>query len=319
MKEQQAGNLLPNVVISLVAGALSCIVILMLTHGPSLRDMPPADSGKADLAGGSVTDSGRSPPDPGLSVPAPSADVATVAELREALQTAVEERAQLSATVVRLNRQLLELEERVTSLSEQGVSFEDVSGGVVHADAAVMPTEDSASQAGFRNDPSERQFEDLLAAGLDEQSARDLQRRNDQYQLSRLELLDQAAREGWDGSDRLRDSLDDLQQSRPDLREELGDSLYDQYLYETGDANRIAIDSVISGSAAAQAGLQAGDLIISYSGERTFAVRDLQQATRSGSRSESVQLVFERDGQTLTTDMLRGPLGVTLRPTRQQP
>ena len=244
---------------------------------------------------------------------------ADMLELQVALKAAGEERAQLSATLLTLNRQLTELERRVSDMDEQSDSSELAASDEIAAHVQEMSTEDGSGRAGFRSDPSERQFEGLLAAGLDEQTARDLQNRNDQFQLSRLELFDQAAREGWEDSDQLSESLEELEKSRPDLRAELGDSLYDQYLYEAGNFNRIAIDSVITGSAASQAGLQAGDFIISYAGERTFGVQDLQEATRSGSRGESVQLVFERDGQTLTTDMLRGPMGVTLRPSRQQP
>lgn len=322
MKERQAGNLLPNVVISIVAGALSCIAILMLTHGPGLREgIPPssatAESGLPDAAAGS-----RPPSTVNGSAGTVQDGAATAAdmlELQVALEAATEERAQLSATLLTLNRQLTELERRVSDMDEQSDSSELAMSEDISAHVQEMSTEDGSGQAGFRSDPSERQLEGLLAAGLDEQTARDLQNRNDQFQLSRLELFDQAAREGWEDSDQLSESLEELEKSRPDLRAELGDSLYDQYLYEAGNFNRIAIDSVITGSAASQAGLQAGDFIISYAGERTFGVQDLQEATRSGSRGESVQLVFERDGQTLTTDMLRGPMGVTLRPSRQQP
>ncbi len=313
---------MPNVVISIVAGALSCIVILMLTHGPGLQErLPPssatAESGLPDAAAGSRPSSTVNGSD--ASVLDGTATVADMRELQLALDAATEERAQLSATLLTLNRQLIELERRVSDSDEQNGPAELATSDAISAHVQEMSAEDESARAGFRSDPSDRQFEGLLAAGLDEQTARDLQSRNDQFQLSRLELFDQAAREGWEDSDQLSERLEELEKSRPDLRAELGDSLYDQYLYEAGNFNRIAIDSVITGSAASQAGLQAGDFIISYAGERTFGVQDLQQATRSGSRGESVQLVFERDGQTLSTDMLRGPMGVTLRPSRQEP
>lgn len=322
MKERQTGNLLPNVVISIVAGALSCIAILMLTHGPGLRErIPPssatAASGLPDAATGSTSSSTVNANAGAIEDGAATA--ADMLQLQVALDAATEERAQLSSTLLTLNRQLTELERRVSDMDEQNDSSELAASDDISAHVQEMSSEDESGRAGFRPDPSERQFEGLLAAGLDEQTARDLQSRNDQFQLSRLELFDQAAREGWEDSDQLSESLEELEKSRPDLRAELGDSLYDQYLYEAGNFNRIAIDSVITGSAASQAGLQAGDFIISYAGERTFGVQDLQEATRSGSRGESVQLVFERDGQTLSTDMLRGPMGVTLRPSRQEP
>lgn len=313
MKEHQTGNLLPNVVVSLLAGALSCVLILMLTHGPGLRERLPSGA-ETDDAAPSAEHAGAAsrhdPPAGGSSASSTEAGVLapSLLELQSQLTAAAEERAQLAATLVSLNRQVADLEEQLASRDSQAA-----------ADEAHATMDEPLSDGGFRQDRSERQYESLLAAGLDEQTASELQRRNDQFQLSRLELFDQAAREGWDDSDQLNERLEALQESRLDLRAELGDAAYDQYLYESGSSNRIAIDSVISGSAASQAGLQAGDMIISYAGERTFAVQDLQQATRAGSRGESVQLVFERSGQSLATDILRGPLGVTLRPLRQSP
>ncbi len=319
MKELQAGNLLPNVAISLVAGALGCMAVLMVAHGLGMQVIPaPAPASMSAGQGASVA-SGAAANQPGIIADSSVADPAgadpTVLQLRQALKTATDERAQLSATVVTLNRQLLEIEARVTALSEQ----DEVRVDAVDSEDTGAEDDAPVDALSARLSPSEQQFQGLVAAGLDEQSARDLQSRLDRYQLARLELFDQAAREGWEDSGQLRDSLEELELNRPDLREELGDSLYDQYLYEAGDSNRIAIDSVIAGSAASEAGLQRGDLIISYGDARTFSVGDLQEATRSGSRGESVQVVFEREGQTLTTDMLRGPLGVTLRSTRQQP
>lgn len=315
MKERQAGNLLPNIMVSLAAGALSCVLILMVTHGPGLGEQwrGVTDAGEDDLSqsqGGADALQGSA---------ASGAGVEDVPEVQAALTSAAEERAQLAATLVTLNRQVIELEKRMSALSLQLAASEQAAADSTTSDTDLVPAEDSLPDTDKRSSPSERQYQGLLAVGLDEQTARDLQTRNDQYQLSRLELFDQAAREGWDNGEQLSDGLEALEQGRPDLREELGETLYDQYLYESGSANRVAIDSVIPGSSASQAGLLAGDTIISYADERAFDVQDLQQATRSGSRGESVQIVFERDGQTLTAEIIRGPMGVTLRPTREQP
>ena len=107
--------------------------------------------------------------------------------------------------------------------------------------------------------------------------------------------------------------LSELNASRVNLRDELGEDAYERFLYESGDPNRVGIRSIISGSAADIAGLQVGDSITSYNNQRIFRVRELQQATREGLRGEYVQVLFERDGQFLSTEIQRGPLGVTLQ------
>ena len=158
----------------------------------------------------------------------------------------------------------------------------------------------------------QERVESLIAAGVDEQTAANIQARRDQQQLARLELIDQAAREGWSDSDQLQQRLSELNAERVDLRDELGDDAYDRYLYESGDANRVSIASIINGSAADTAGLEVDDSIISYDNQRIFRVRELQEATRSGTKGEYVQVFFDRNGQYLSTNIPRGPLGVTL-------
>ena len=128
------------------------------------------------------------------------------------------------------------------------------------------------------------------------------------------------SREGWrEDRERFADSLETLEEQRPDLREELGDAAYDRYLYEQGGGNRVGVASVMSGSVAERAGLQSGDVIVSYAGERVFRLRDLQSATRAGSYGEPVQLSVRRDGEVVAVEVVRGPLGVSLSPTRREP
>lgn len=322
MKDDEAGNRMKQVLVSIGAGALGCALVLLMAGLLPVSDEPgKSDTAVKSVVTGSALDAGDQQ---GNREPATSAQDDEFAErlkgLRAALDVAAEERAQLASSQLTLNRRTNELEKQLSELNDLTIR---PGGSPEIAELAAPPSmpvdEPEAVGSLGRMDRVERQYEDLLAAGLDEQSARDFQSRTDQYQLSRLELFDQAAREGWDASGELGDRLRALDDSQPDLREELGDSAYDRYLYESGSSNRISIDSVITGSAAELAGLQVGDMITGYAGEPIFQVQDLQQATRAGSRGESVQLVFERDGQILSSDILRGPLGVTLRPTREQP
>lgn len=172
---------------------------------------------------------------------------------------------------------------------------------------------------GFGQPDSEEQYDSLVAAGVDPSVAAEIKQRSDQWSLQRLELIDQASREGWRRSDEFDERLDELREERPDVRSELGDSDYDQYLYVSGESNRVQIANIIDGSAAQLAGMETGDLLRSYANERVFSSRELQQATREGSRGELVPVIVERDGQFVNLELARGPMGVTLSGLRVEP
>ncbi len=159
----------------------------------------------------------------------------------------------------------------------------------------------------------------LIRAGVSPELANTIQQQQDQLTLARLELLDQAAREGWTESERLDEELEALDEASPSLRDELGDDAYDRYLFNAGRSNRVSIASVIAGSTADLAGLQVGDVITSYASERLFTMRELRDATRQGVRNEPILLEVVRNQQSITLEAVRGPLGVTMTPSRVEP
>ncbi|MBX2882293.1 MAG: PDZ domain-containing protein [Granulosicoccus sp.] len=237
-------------------------------------------------------------------------------QVEQLWRDASQERSQLAASVVALNQRIAELEgelinyQSLTAQNPQSMAPGTAGGDDVDGSATNVPISDRGSM---------RRLEGLLAAGIDPQFASELQAREDQFALARLELLDRAEREGWRDSEQFSDRLDELEDERVDLRAELGDDAYDQYLYELGRSNRVVVASVISGSAADGAGLNAGDLILSYADSRIFSTNDLQTSTRSGVRGESVLLIYERQGLRQSVDVPRGPLGVTLSTSRHNP
>jgi len=166
---------------------------------------------------------------------------------------------------------------------------------------------------------STEQYNSLIAAGINPSVAADIKQRSDQWELARLDLIDTAVREGWRRSDQFEERIDELRDERVNLRSELGDDQYDRYLFESGGFNRVRIDSIIDGSAANLAGMQTGDFILSYAGQRVFQLQQLQRATRDGIRGENIQIQLRRAGQFLTVDLPRGPLGVTLAGAREEP
>ncbi len=159
----------------------------------------------------------------------------------------------------------------------------------------------------------------LVKAGVDPATAEDIVRRKNEIELRKLELRDRAAREGYLGSSRYMQELQALVDEDLSLRAELGDDAYDRYLYASGQANRVRVAAVIPGSAAEQAGVKAGDLILRYGENRLFGWRELQQATTRGNRDEYISLSVVRDGQETLLWVPRGPLGVRLSMMRVNP
>lgn len=159
----------------------------------------------------------------------------------------------------------------------------------------------------------------LVSAGVSPGLAEDALWRESQTELDRLNLRDQAIREGWVGSDRYHEATRALEEEGGSLRGEIGDPAWDRYLYLRGEDNRLSILSVIPGSAAEAAGLQSDDLIESYAGTQPFGAPELRQATTAGEKGELVPERVRRGDRVLDVWIPRGPLGVRLGTARAEP
>ncbi|MET0001877.1 MAG: PDZ domain-containing protein [Candidatus Thiodiazotropha lotti] len=177
------------------------------------------------------------------------------------------------------------------------------------SDSSEMPSSDNAST--FTNN--------LLNAGVDPVAAEEFVRRSSALDLKRLELRDTAIRGGYLDTERYSDELNELLAEDISIRDEFGDDIYDRYLYNNGESNRIRIDSVMMSSAAEQAGFKQGDMILAYDEQRLFDYTELQQATTQGNRDEYVSVTVRRDGQEMMLWIPRGPMGVRLTNTRIDP
>ena len=133
----------------------------------------------------------------------------------------------------------------------------------------------------------------------------------EQLEMERLYLRDQSAREAWDRA-RLREEMRRLDSKEESLRDQLGDSAYDAYLYASGQPNRVAVTSVLASAQAGQVGIAAGDHILRYDNQRVYNWRDLRTATTSGDISDVVEIEVDRDGETLQFYLARGPLGIRM-------
>jgi len=95
------------------------------------------------------------------------------------------------------------------------------------------------------------------------------------------------------------------------LRTELGDGDYERYRDALGLPAAIGIGSVLASSPAERAGLQSGDEIVSYGGQRVFDMDELNGLTIEGQPGETVAVDVLRDGQPIQLYLPRGPIGIT--------
>lgn len=113
------------------------------------------------------------------------------------------------------------------------------------------------------------------------------------------------------------DHLETRLLARQALRAEIGDYEYEQYLAATGQSTAVAVMQVIPESPAAIGGLQVGDEIIDYDGERVFNVLELSEVTGGDRTGGSVIVNIERDGIPMQLVLPRGALGISAgRPMR---
>ena len=159
----------------------------------------------------------------------------------------------------------------------------------------------------------------LVDAGFDPREAARLREATEQLELEQLYLRDRAVREGWAGTPRFAEEARALDARGRALREELGDDRYDWLLFASGRPNRVIVQSVMERSPAGDAGLLAGDAILSYGGTRLFDVSALRDATTGGRPGESVPVDVARGGERIRLYVPRGPLGVRLEELRQRP
>lgn len=200
--------------------------------------------------------------------------------------------ATVSETLAILNQRVTELEAQLADI------------------ALASPIEDDAASTTAKSYGMKQ--DTLIAAGVDPGVAEAIMRQENQLELQRLELRDQASREGWIDSERFFEELRALNGDAGILREEIGDVAYDRFLYLSGQPNRVVIDSVIEGSPAQLAGIEAGDIVLDYADNRVFAWLELRNATREGSRGEDVIIRVQRNGEVLELALPRGPIGVRL-------
>jgi len=218
--------------------------------------------------------------------------------------------------------QIRSLRSEVDAMRARIASLENQLAGLQAADASAWKEttdaggDDDQKASSGDNGPT---VAGLIDVGVSPETAGEIVRRQGEREMRRLELRDRAAREGYLGTERFFDELRELNADTPSLRQEIGDSGYDRYLFSTGQDNRVLVSSVIAGSPAEQAGIRPGDVILSYEGASIFDFSELQGATRDGERDAPVSVQIRRGTERIAVSIPRGPMGVRLEPEREDP
>ena len=229
--------------------------------------------------------------------------VADIAELERLLQYEINARQ--------------ELEKKFELLSQKGANFDSVSQSFLETESTESVSSDgesdvSTADRGWFNEQA------LIDSGMGSSQASELKGHFEQLEMERLYLRDRSIRESW-SREKYREAVQSLNSKESELENQLGESMYDSYLYASGRPNRVSVTSVFPSAQAGIAGIVSGDHIIRYDNQRIYNGFDLREATTGGNAGDTVALEVERDGKTIQFYLVRGPLGIRMNPVSVAP
>lgn len=203
----------------------------------------------------------------------------------------------------------LALARRVEGLREALEKASSATARTLESDTRRTVTSSHPAEASdLESDFAELWFSEqaLRDEGLSATEVQRLRRRFDEVELEKLYARDRALREGWSSSSRHYAELRDI---RREFRDEVGDDDYDRVLYASGRKNRVRVLDLLRGSAAEDSGIEVGDVVYRYAGERVFDPSTLYIQTTQGRLGESVEIEVLRDDEIIALTIPRGPLG----------
>lgn len=228
-----------------------------------------------------------------------------------------------------LDKRLQDLEQALAEEREARLALEDtlamlfeeldrLEGTDERAEAGLQSAAENerqtraAERRGQRNEADwvrsyqERRIATLVEGGFSDEEARHALQLESEASFKAMQLAWEAQRNGESI-----DVMDAVSNPQSILRAEMGDDAYARYLAAQGQPTAIRITQVLGGSPANDAGLRAGDELISYNGERVFNVMELRNGTMQGQPGEDVVVEIERDGVRMQLTLPRGPIGIT--------
>ena len=152
----------------------------------------------------------------------------------------------------------------------------------------------------------DRRLAQLVESGFSDQEARRVMQQESEAQYKAMQAAWDAQRSGQSF-----DPFSTMASPQALLRGELGDDNYERYLKAQGAPTAVQVTQVLDRSPGSQAGLQPGDEITSYNGNRVFNVMELRGLTMQGRPGEDVIVEVSRDGVTMQLSLPSGPIGIT--------
>ena len=218
------------------------------------------------------------------------------------------------------------IEDRVAAL-ETAVSNEREARRVLEDELVALYTEldrlragsPASKAAGTAEEPlrpplpsrlrEENTFEErsdaLVDEGLSAERAAYIVQRESELRFAQMQAYYEAR-----NAENPEERLAELTNPDEELRAEIGETEYEKYLRANNRSTSVTVEGVMSSSPAADAGLQPGDQIVRYGGERVFNSRDLIERSMEGNGMVVVELV--RDGISMEVVIPRGPLGIEI-------
>jgi membrane-associated protease RseP (regulator of RpoE activity) len=207
------------------------------------------------------------------------------------------------------------LEDTIAMLFE-GIESLEGAGDRAVAELKARAERDNAARANTRRvrgdeadwirDYQERRVTRMVESGFSEDEAR---RVLEQESLAAFKALESA----WEAqrSGETIDRYSSEYNPQAIMRSELGDDTYARYLESQGQPTAISITQVLGGSPGSKIGLQPGDQLISYAGDRVFSVTELRNQSMQGNPGEDIVIEIERNGTRMQLTLPRGPIGIT--------
>lgn len=176
-------------------------------------------------------------------------------------------------------------------------------------DATTEPRREAMRERADRfraGDTTQGRADVLIEAGFAPDRAEWIVQRESELQMDAMQAMFDARQSG-ERPDRSRLDPDQT------LRAELGDAEYEQYLEANGRSTSVAVGSVLESSPGQRAGLQTGDQIVGYNGQRVFSYGELSDQTMNATPGQSVVVDIVRDGMPMQVVVDAGPIGISNR------
>ncbi|MCW8127566.1 PDZ domain-containing protein [Microbulbifer halophilus] len=220
----------------------------------------------------------------------------------------------------RMQSQLLELVEDLGKKLEQvapaDASVEDRTAAIRQSQHRETHSGDEQLSRGERYRKYRRmQLQRLIDAGLNPDRAEYILERQERFQYEHMQitheyrhLKDKSSPE----AQKLKEKLSNYSHPRKMFEHELNEQEFERYLEVNGGQPEMQIDRVLDNTPARNAGLQPGDKIISYNGERIFHSGDLRSQIYKVAPGETVEVEVQRAGSSAKEVIYvpSGPLGI---------